>query len=422
MADIFKPHSNQPARPKLDFDVMPTGQKTTSRVNSRPVPSGPIMQEVDVKRNGWKKIMVIVLLLLVLAAGVYLVFSRFTGEKEVSEDQKESLERVLVDGDGDGVEDSEERVLGTSVADADTDSDGLSDGDEVNVYGSNPLLFDTDSDGYEDGQEPALGFSPVVATTSEAAVAEQEKWSRAIEQYGLHEPTLTVFQLHRSANLVAPEANKTIAGFLPGTASPAGIHINEKSVIKLIISPEPNTESTAYVELEKFIPNLNIWRKTIQLNDQGVLGDTIPNDGQYGAQIQLFETKTGEMKFRFKGRTTKKDVFSEEITVFIFDKEVPIGPSRKVGPVIIHPTLGQVIADQVVVGLVPGTKVERIMEIVAQIDGSLEGNILELNIWEIGLEKDSTGANIVRAMERLEIFPEVDFAEPSSLRQLDFGQ
>lgn len=43
---------------------------------------------------------------------------------------------------------------------SDTDGDGLSDGDEVYVYGSDPLLKDTDGDGLNDSLEVTIGTSP----------------------------------------------------------------------------------------------------------------------------------------------------------------------------------------------------------------------------------------------------------------------
>jgi len=42
----------------------------------------------------------------------------------------------------------------------DTDGDGLSDGDEVNVHGTEPLVTDTDGDGFSDGDEVSAGSDP----------------------------------------------------------------------------------------------------------------------------------------------------------------------------------------------------------------------------------------------------------------------
>ncbi len=67
---------------------------------------------------------------------------------------------VDVDTDGDGLIDTEERRLGTNPAVADSDTDGLFDGEEVNTYGTDPLDPDTDEDGFLDGTEVRSGYNP----------------------------------------------------------------------------------------------------------------------------------------------------------------------------------------------------------------------------------------------------------------------
>ncbi|MCB0974708.1 MAG: DUF11 domain-containing protein [Actinobacteria bacterium] len=70
------------------------------------------------------------------------------------------------DTDGDGLTDYIEGVLGTNPNDADTDNDGLTDGDEVLVHGTNPTNPDTDGDGLTDGQEVnTTGTDPTLADT-----------------------------------------------------------------------------------------------------------------------------------------------------------------------------------------------------------------------------------------------------------------
>ena len=51
--------------------------------------------------------------------------------------------------------------LGTDAANPDTDNDGLSDGEEVKRYYTDPKRFDTDGDGYGDGEEVVAGTDPV---------------------------------------------------------------------------------------------------------------------------------------------------------------------------------------------------------------------------------------------------------------------
>lgn len=67
----------------------------------------------------------------------------------------------LFDSDLDGLPDLEEAILGTYSWNPDSDYDGLSDGDEVKVHGTNPLLLDTDSGGISDGEEISLGLNPL---------------------------------------------------------------------------------------------------------------------------------------------------------------------------------------------------------------------------------------------------------------------
>ncbi|HEX9505585.1 MAG TPA: Ig-like domain-containing protein, partial [Acidimicrobiia bacterium] len=73
---------------------------------------------------------------------------------------------ALEDFDHDGLTNFEElMVYGTDIRKADTDGDGLIDGDEVNKYGTNPLVFDTDGDGLGDGLEVATGSNPLDANS-----------------------------------------------------------------------------------------------------------------------------------------------------------------------------------------------------------------------------------------------------------------
>ncbi|MBK8904746.1 MAG: protein kinase [Anaerolineaceae bacterium] len=57
------------------------------------------------------------------------------------------------DDDNDGLTGDREIALGLDPFNADSDTDGLLDGEEVNTYGTDPLLLDTDGDGLIDGVE-----------------------------------------------------------------------------------------------------------------------------------------------------------------------------------------------------------------------------------------------------------------------------
>lgn len=57
------------------------------------------------------------------------------------------------DPDNCGLTNAEEKELGTDPNNADSDGDGLKDGEEVHQYQTQPLLADTDGDGLSDGEE-----------------------------------------------------------------------------------------------------------------------------------------------------------------------------------------------------------------------------------------------------------------------------
>jgi hypothetical protein len=65
------------------------------------------------------------------------------------------------DTDGDGLKDGDEVTAKSDPTKTDTDADTLSDGDEVNLYKTDPTKADTDGDGSDDGKEVNTGDDPL---------------------------------------------------------------------------------------------------------------------------------------------------------------------------------------------------------------------------------------------------------------------
>ena len=60
---------------------------------------------------------------------------------------------------------------GGGVSDVDTDGDGLTDSDEINIHKTDPNNPDTDGDGIRDGDEVANGTDPMVHSFEDGLVA-----------------------------------------------------------------------------------------------------------------------------------------------------------------------------------------------------------------------------------------------------------
>jgi len=67
---------------------------------------------------------------------------------------------ITDDPDSDGLTTDQELVAGSLPLKYDSDGDTLSDGDEINLYFTNPMLADSDGDGASDSAELTAGTSP----------------------------------------------------------------------------------------------------------------------------------------------------------------------------------------------------------------------------------------------------------------------
>ena len=70
------------------------------------------------------------------------------------------------DPDHDGLPNIQEYRAGSNPTSTDGDSDGISDTDELSIFGTNPLLADTDGDGMADSWEVTYGLNPLINDAS----------------------------------------------------------------------------------------------------------------------------------------------------------------------------------------------------------------------------------------------------------------
>ncbi|MDR1641391.1 MAG: S-layer homology domain-containing protein [Clostridiales bacterium] len=113
------------------------------------------------------------------------------------------------DYDLDGLSNIQEQELGTRPDKTDTDSDGIPDGDEVNVYGSDPTSSDTDGDGLTDLEEVQLGLDPTKESTNGIVPDSERTFQQTLDSHAISE------ELSADGRPLFP----SISGNVPGVIS-----------------------------------------------------------------------------------------------------------------------------------------------------------------------------------------------------------
>ncbi len=207
------------------FQVMPQLGRASYSSPNPPLPQDEVTYEeqAPIQSTGKKKfayiIIAIVALLIILALAYFLL-----GKKEEPKSQ-EPVSKLPVtwlqkhfnteacsdpnlcgdaaDADKDGLNNYDEFRSGTIPTNPDTDNDGLADGDEVNIYNTDPTLTYTDrrdvvsQNNWTDGYQIKNGYDPLTPaikfTDSRNVLIEQR-----IEQFKLHEPTIQTINASES--------------------------------------------------------------------------------------------------------------------------------------------------------------------------------------------------------------------------------
>lgn len=123
------------------------------------------------------------------------------------------------DPDNDGLTNIEEFKEGTSPISSDTDQDGLADGDEVNVYKTDPVLKYTDrrvlatQEDYNDGHSLRNNYDPLTPGIKLTETRMSQIASDTVE-FGLHEPTTET--LNNDSSSLPNSDSKTVSVFIEG--------------------------------------------------------------------------------------------------------------------------------------------------------------------------------------------------------------
>ncbi len=110
------------------------------------------------------------------------------------------------DFDGDGLSNIREVQLGTAVNRTDTDLDGLSDREELDVYKTDPCNPDTDGDGLPDGDEILLGLNPLKKMSDDLTPDAERTFSQEISEDNIDS------QLLAAGNAAVPSLEADMSG------------------------------------------------------------------------------------------------------------------------------------------------------------------------------------------------------------------
>lgn len=221
------------------------------------------------------------------------------------------LSDAEADKDSDGLSNRYELDNGTNPLYGDTDNDTLTDGEEVNGFMTDPLKEDTDTDGASDGWEIAEGHDPLVFNES-FAVSQSlagESISAQVDVALKAEQAETL-----SVSLVedSPFLNADTPGYI-GSAFDFSVsgEINE-AILSF-------TFDAALLEDETFEPAIFYWNEETQLLEEletTVTGNTATAKTTHFSQYVLLNKRT---KTDFEDSYDGKVVFHSTDVVFVID-------------------------------------------------------------------------------------------------------
>ncbi len=129
---------------------------------------------------------------------------------------------TATDGDADNMADSLEWDLGLDPYNADSDADGVADGDEINIYGTEPTIFDTDGDGISDGEE-LFGIQTDPLAWDDFSAPAPEAAAQSVSSAASDAPAEYVQAQETSENVTATDGDAAALGTGNASAAPGSV-------------------------------------------------------------------------------------------------------------------------------------------------------------------------------------------------------
>lgn len=142
------------------------------------------------------------------------------------------------DEDQDGLPDHLEIIEATSTSTPDTDSDGLTDGEEYFNYGTDPTLYDTDGDGISDYDEVTPGGTGTTTPSVSAAQIYLDSFENGWAEFGTYNAvtdTQNTAEIAQGTKAIGVSTNSTWSGI--GMRNLNGLNTAGYNTIKFAYHP-----------------------------------------------------------------------------------------------------------------------------------------------------------------------------------------
>lgn len=195
---------------------------------------------------------------------------------------------------------------------------------------------------------------------------------------------------------------------------PKGINPGEKPVaVQFQVEYQGERDRPEFVTLEQIDEKGNIVKRIGSLRDDGKNSDQVQGDGRYSGAFPMMSRELGELLFRGSVRVGGRSEVSKVGTLIV--TKFPIGLARSNPKAVVEDakTGEKLYADEVLVGFVKSTSAENIERILTAERMKVVGTILELGAYQVRIPGDGTAAGVHAAVQALQMYKEVEYAEPN---------